>query len=102
MAKTWWWCSFCDLSKPEGQRLIGVAIMSNPEERPKWAAMVEGVDSGATVESLCYQVDPKYGDPPEEWVEKLITDKARIEQLELAWIGAGCVTIAEWEARQMS
>lgn len=94
--KTWWWVSFCDLNKPAGQQFIGVAIMSNPDERPPWASLVEREN----VDVYGKEIPRDLGDPPVEWADQLLTDKARIEELTRAWHGDGCTTLAEWEAQQ--
>jgi hypothetical protein len=92
----WYWCSIVGLDRPEGLRLVGVAIVRDSSVRPEWAPLVEHIVNAQTA---VWQVPAEFGDPPAEWAEQIIFDRDRIEVLEKEWIGAGCTTIAEWEAR---
>lgn len=91
---TWYWCSICDLDKPEGERLVGVAIMRDPYTRPTWAAEVEHI---ARAETLIHAVPADFGDPPDEWADKLLTDKRRIEALTQEWHKGPAMTLGEYE-----
>lgn len=102
MSAPWQWLSFCDTDKPEGQRFIGVAIVRG------WSvadaalmAHVLGCNPGGQV--MAVPAPEHFGDPPIEWQNKLVTDKAEIERLTEQWCGDGrCSTIAEIEAEDAS
>ncbi len=98
---TWWWLSFCDTDRPSGEQLIGIAIVRAPDFIfAVMAANRTGCNPGGEVMGL--PVPSEFGDPPDEWNHKLITDKARVDALTQQWHGCECKTIAELEAEELS
>jgi hypothetical protein len=91
----WWWVSFADSKRPIGDQFLGVAIIKAPE--PLIGAMSWSRECNPGGEMFYVQVPDEYGDPPEEWKNKLISDKARIDELTQQWHGCGCKTLAEFD-----
>lgn len=75
---TWWWLSFVDAEKPEGERFLGVAIV---QARGIGHAVTEayrlGINPGGEVVGL--EIDAEHV-PAEEYRERLLT-KAEAEAL---------------------
>jgi len=87
----WWWLSFADGSRPTGQQFLGVAVVRAAGfGLAVMRAHELGINPGGEV---CGDVIPAACPPPDEMLDRLVTDKARIEELEKQW----CT--ASWAAR---
>lgn len=94
----WHWVSFADSNKPTGAQFLGVAIVR--AMNVGHAAMVcwrHGCNPGGQV--MAVPVPEEFGPPPPEWDHKLITDKARINELTNQWHGCDADTIENLEGR---
>lgn len=77
LSKCWWWLSFCDTTKPEGQQFLGVAIV---EAHGIATAMIvtrdKGINPGGQIAAWALPLDAKI---PENFTNKLLTkDEAEL------------------------
>jgi hypothetical protein len=85
---SWWWLSFCDGNKPAGSQFLGVAVVQIADGGMIGAvrrAHQLGINPGGEV--MGFEVRAGI-DPPVELREKLVADKAVIQELSDQWADA--------------
>lgn len=82
----WWWLSFADPDRPEGEQFLGVCIVQGTEPAmgfpratdPIPRAWQLGLNPGGEVQ---FHRIPEDRQPPAEWTNRLL-DRAECEQLD--------------------
>jgi len=82
----WWWLSFADGRRPAGQQFLGVAVVRAAGfGLAVMRAHALGINPGGEVSG---QQIPASVAPPDEMLDKLVTDKDRVLELEEGWCAA--------------
>lgn len=90
------WLSFADPSRPEGDHILGVAIVEVPDDcaNVAFAASVawqRGCNPGGQV--FAAPVPAQHGPPPPELDHRLVSDKLELDRLTQQWHGCGLVNL---------
>ena len=90
----WWWLSFADSARPEGQQWLGVAVVrANGFLNACRTARSVGVNPGGEVRGNA--MFESLGEPPASLPNRLIVDSAELDRLASEWTGEGVSTVAE-------
>ncbi len=99
---TWWWLSFCDNTRPVGDRFVGLALVEahSMVEATK-AAWARGCNPGGEV--FGYEVPAKFGPPPTGYQHRLLT-RSDAEEMQAIWTpdDPGISTLAEVQDEEVS
>lgn len=100
-APRWWWLSFADSDKPEGQQLLGIALIKATchAHAVSEAWRLKCNPGGGVMGWECLD---EWGEPAERWRNRLISDKSEVDEMSRDFTGAGTMTIAEAEAEGLS
>lgn len=79
----YWWLSFADSNLPKGKQFLGVAVV---KARGYISAIQKthrlGINPGGEV---AFEIAEHQTEPPENWSDRLVTDKNEIERLVGLW-----------------
>lgn len=82
----WWWLSFADGDRHAGQQFLGIAVV---RAAGFGLAVMQthalGINPGGEVQGKEIRANCP---PPDELLNRLVTDKARIAELEEQWCAA--------------
>lgn len=82
----WFWLSFADGDRPKGQQFLGVIVVRALYFELAVARTHElGINPGGEVAGMEI---PAHVPPPDEMLDKLVADPARIRALEEQWAAA--------------